>query len=353
MTISDVDTPALLLDFDKLDRNLDKMAALARERRVALRPHAKTHKTPVIAQLQVDRGAVGICCAKLGEAEVMVADEIRDVLITTEIVGRPKIERLIALAQKANIAIVVDDAAAAGDISAACVHAGIQLRCFIDVNVGQNRTGVAPGEPAAGLAAAVANEPGLIFAGLQGYEGHLQHIVHPNERQAANARAMQALVDTAARIAKRGLQVELITTGGTGTAAYASTEGYPLEIQPGSYTVMDAQYGATEGVDFEHALTILTTVISVHDHRVIVDAGLKAASTDAGMARPVGQHATYAPGGDEHGVLSGIAGARLGMQIELIPGHCDTTINLYNEYVVHRGGEVIDRWPVAARGKLQ
>ena len=253
MTIGDVDTPALLLDFDKLERNIDKMTALAKERGLALRPHAKTHKTPVIAQMQVDRGAVGICCAKIGEAEVMVADEIGDVLITTEIVGKEKIERLIALAQKANISVVFDDASLAGDISAACVHAGIKLRCFVDVNVGQNRTGVAPGEPAAGLAAAIAGEPGLIFAGLMGYEGHLQHIAHRNERQAATARAMHALVETAERIARRGLPVELITTGGTGTAAYVSAEGYPVEIQPGSYTVMDAQYAGTEGVDFENA----------------------------------------------------------------------------------------------------
>lgn len=353
MTIDDVDTPALLLDFDKLERNLDKMAALASERGVALRPHAKTHKTPVIAQMQIDRGAVGICCAKLGEAEVMVADEIGDVLITTEIVGREKIERLIALAQQASIAVVFDDASIAGDISAACVHAGIKLRCFVDVNVGQNRTGVAPGEPAAGLAAAIAGEPGLIFAGLMGYEGHLQHITHRAERQAANARAMHALVDTAERIARRGLHVELITTGGTGTAAYASADGYPVEIQPGSYTVMDAQYGATEGVDFENALTVLTTVLSMHDHRVVVDAGLKAASTDAGMPKPVGLPGTYVPGGDEHGILTGIPRAHLGMRIELIPGHCDTTINLYDEYVVCRGGEVIDRWPVSARGKVR
>jgi 3-hydroxy-D-aspartate aldolase len=353
VTIGDVDTPALLLDFDKLERNLDKMAALARERGVALRPHSKTHKTPVIARLQVDRGAVGICCAKLGEAEVMVDDEIDDILITTEIVGRTKIERLVALAKRAKIAVVVDDAAIAGDISAACVHAGIRLRCFVDVNVGQNRTGVAPGEAAAGLAAAVAGEPGLVFAGLQGYEGHLQHLVHRNDRQAASARAMHALVDTAERIEKRGLPVELITTGGTGTAPYAAASGYALEIQPGSYTVMDAQYGATEGVEYEHALTVLTTVMSMHDHRVIVDAGLKALSTDAAMPRPVQGAGSYAPGGDEHGILTGLPRAHLGMQVELIPGHCDPTINLYDEYVVHRGGEVIDRWPVAARGKVR
>lgn len=353
MTIGDVDTPALLLDFDKLERNLDKMAALARERGVALRPHSKTHKTPVIARLQIDRGAVGICCAKLGEAEVMVDDEIDDILVTTEIVGRPKIDRLVALAKRANIAIVVDDASIAGDISAACVHAGIKLRCFVDVNVGQNRTGVAPGEAAAGLAAAVAGEPGLIFAGLQGYEGHLQHLVHRAERQAASARAMHALVDTAERIEKRGLDVELITTGGTGTAPFAAARGYPVEIQPGSYTVMDVQYGATEDVEYEHALTVLTTVMSLHDHRVIVDAGLKALSTDAAMPKPVGIAGTYAPGGDEHGILTGLQRAHLGMQIELIPGHCDPTINLYDEYVVHRGGEVIDRWPVAARGKVR
>lgn len=353
MTIDEVDTPALLLDFDKLERNLDKMAALANERGVLLRPHTKTHKTPVIAQMQIDRGAVGVCCAKLGEAEVMVADEVRDVLITTELVGKTKLDRLVALAQKADVAVVVDDAGMAGEISAACVHAGIRVRCFVDVNVGQNRTGVAPGEPAAALAAAVASEPGLTLAGLQGYEGHLQHLKHHAERHAANARAMHLLVDTAERIARRGFVVKLITTGGTGTAPYAKAGSYPVEIQPGSYTMMDAEYGAVEGVEFEHALTVLTTVISAHEQRIVVDAGLKSCSTDAGMPKPVGVNATYTPGGDEHGMLVGPAHLRLGQKLQLIPGHCDTTINLHDEYVVYRGETVIDRWPISARGKVR
>lgn len=354
MTIDEVDTPALLLDFDKLERNLDKMAALAQERGVLLRPHTKTHKTPVIAQMQIERGAVGVCCAKLGEAEVMVADEIGDVLITTELVGKTKIDRLVALAQKANVAVVVDDAGMAGDISAACVHAGITLRCFVDVNVGQNRTGIAPGEPAAALAAAVAGEPGLTFAGLQGYEGHLQHVKHRSDRQAANGRAMHLLVDTAERIARRGFVVNLITTGGTGTAPYAKADGYPIEIQPGSYTMMDAEYGAVEGVEFEHSLTILTAVISAHEqHRFIVDAGLKSCSTDAGMPKPVDLNATYTFGGDEHGILTGPIHLHLGQKVQLIPGHCDTTINLHDEYVVYRGETVIDRWPISARGKIR
>ena len=353
MTLTEVDTPALLLDLDKLERNLDKMAALARERGVLLRPHAKTHKTPLIARMQLERGALGICCAKLGEAEVMAGEGIEDILITTEIVGHRKIERLISLARKAKVAVVVDDAAAAGEISAACIRAGITLPCFVDVNVGQNRTGVAPGEPAAGLAAAIASEPGLTFAGLQGYEGHLQHIRHVGERKAASARAMQALIETAQRIERRGLRVERLTTAGTGTASYVDAAGYPLEIQPGSYAMMDAQYGAVEGVDFEHALTVLTTVISVHADRVVVDAGLKACSTDAGMPKPVGLEASYLPGGDEHGLLSGPAKFFVGMQPELIPGHCDTTINLHDEYIVRRGGEVIGHWPIAARGRVR
>src|SRR5579875_735850 len=303
------------------------MAALARERGVLLRPHAKTHKTPLIARMQLERGALGFCCAKLGEAEVMAGEGIEDILITTEIVGHRKIERLISLARKAKVAV--------------------------DVNDGQNRTGVAPGEPAAGLAAAIASEPGLTFAGLQGYEGHLQHIRHVGERKAASARAMQALIETAQRIERRGLRVERLTTAGTGTASYVDAAGYRLEIQPGSYAMMDAQYGAVEGVDFEHALTVLTTVISVHADRVVVDAGLKACSTDAGMPKPVGLEASYLPGGDEHGLLSGPAKFFVGMQLELIPGHCDTTINLHDEYVVRRGGEVIGHWPIAARGRVR
>lgn len=350
MTITDIDTPALLLDLDRLERNLDAMAALARERGLVLRPHSKTHKSPRIARMQIDRGAAGICCGKLGEAEVMAAAGIDDILITTEIVGRRKIERLVALAQQATIAIVVDNAENASHLSAAAVAAGIRLRCFIDVDVGQHRTGIAPGEPARALAAVVGKEPGLLFAGLQGYDGHLQHVASRAERVAENQRAMGALVESARMIEGYGMPVGLLTTGGSGTAEFVATPGFRLEIQPGSYTVMDAQYAGIEGVTYEHALSILATVISVHDDRVIVDAGHKAASGDQGPPAVIGAHATYTAAGDEHGTVRG-AHFPLGTKVQLLPGHCDPTINLYDEFVVTREKEVVGRWPVAARGR--
>jgi D-serine deaminase-like pyridoxal phosphate-dependent protein len=300
--------------------------------------------------MQIDRGAAGICTAKLGEAEVMAAAGVTDILITTEIVGPRKIERLIALVQQATIGIVVDDAENASQLSAAAVAAGIRLRTFIDVDVGQHRTGIAPREAARALAALVGKEPGLIFGGLQGYDGHLQHVANRAERIAENERAMGVLCETAQMIETYGMPVPLLTTAGSGTAEFVSTPEFRLEIQPGSYTVMDAQYAGIEGVTYEHALSILATVISVHDDRVIVDVGHKAASADQGPPAVLGSNATYVASGDEHGTLRGAA-FPLGAKVALIPGHCDPTINLYDEFVVVRDKEVVGRWPVAARGR--
>ena len=177
MSVDRLDTPALLLDLDKAVRNLDRMAAAFAGSRVKLRPHAKTHKTPLIARMQLERGAIGICCAKLGEAEAMAQGGIEDLLITTEIVGEPKIERLIALARRARVTIVVDDADAAAAIDRAAARAGLRLRTLVDVDVGQHRTGVEPGVAAVRLGSAVDRMQALDLAGIQGYEGHLQHVV--------------------------------------------------------------------------------------------------------------------------------------------------------------------------------
>jgi D-serine deaminase-like pyridoxal phosphate-dependent protein len=257
---------------------------------------------------------------------------------------------LVALAQQATIAIVIDNAENASALSAAAVAAGIRLRCFIDVDVGQHRTGIAPGEPARALAALVGKEPGLIFAGLQGYDGHLQHAAGHAERVAQNKRAMETLCESARMIEAYGMPVELLTTAGTGTSAFVATPGFTLEIQPGSYTVMDAQYAGIEGVTYEHALSILATVISVHDEWAVIDVGHKAASADQGMPTVAGSAATYTPGGDEHGILRGASFA-LGTKLALIPGHCDPTINLYDEFTVTRGKAVVGHWPVSARGR--
>jgi D-serine deaminase-like pyridoxal phosphate-dependent protein len=348
MRVAEVDTPALLLDLDRAERNLDAMAARFAGTHVALRPHAKTHKSPQIARMQLDRGAIGLCCATLGEAEFLAAGGIADLLITSELAGEAKIRRLLALAVRVRPLIVVDDPHVAAAISSAAVAQGLRVDTLVDVDVGQHRTGVAPGDPAVTLAKHVAAQPGLRLRGLQGYEGHLQHVEALAERRTAHAGAMAQLASTAAAFRAAGLSAEIVTTGGTGTSAFAAAYPAITDVQAGSYVMMDAQYGAVHGVAFEQALTVLATVTSVRSEWAVVDAGYKALSIDGVAPRPLTGDARFAIAGDEHGKL--FFGAdpppQPGTTIQFIPGHCDTTINLFSEYVVHRNGDVVATWPL-------
>jgi len=354
MKIADVDTPGLLLDLDRVERNLDKMAEMFRTSAVKLRPHAKTHKTAAIARMQLERGAVGICCAKLGEAEALVNGGIQDILITTEIVGETKIHRLIALATRAKLIVVVDDAVAAAAISDAASASGLRIDVLVDVDVGQHRTGVASGLSAVVLGKAVAAMDGLHLRGLQGYDGHTQQILSREERRAANAESLDRLRSTARLFEAAGLSTEIVTTGGTGTSEFARGLDVITDVQPGSYVMMDAPYASVEGLAFERALTVLATVISVRENWVVVDAGFKALSNDGGIPIVLDAEATFAHAGDEHGKLqfgSGPAGLDLGAKVQIVPSHCDTTVNLHSEFVVHRNGVVVERWPIVARGR--
>jgi D-serine deaminase-like pyridoxal phosphate-dependent protein len=355
MNVREVDTPALLLDLDKVERNIDAMAALFAGRAVKLRPHAKTHKTATLARLQLARGAIGICVAKLEEAEVLAAAGISDLLITTEIVGETKIARLLAIRPDARLTIVVDDRGAAQQISDAAVAAGRRFDVLVDIDVGQHRTGTPPGEPAVVLGHAVAAMPGLQLRGLQGYEGHIQHVATVSARRAANADAMALLCATADAFAAAGLSTEIVTTGGTGTGLFAAEFPAITDVQPGSYVVMDGQYGDVGGIGFENALTVLATVISVNDTWAVVDAGHKALSSDAGIPRAFDSPGTFALAGDEHGklIFEGPPPLAIGTKVEILPSHCDTTINLHDEYVVHRSGEFVDRWPILTRGRTR
>ncbi len=355
MRVEDLDTPCLLLDLDAMERNLDVMARAFAGTGVRLRPHAKTHKTPRLALMQLERGAIGVCCAKLGEAEVMAAGGVPDILVTSELIGTPKIRRLLGLARQTRVTTVVDALEPAEQISAAAEAAGLRLRCLLDIDVGTNRTGIAPGEPALALAQKVSALPGLDLIGLQGYEGHLQHVVDVEERRAAHAAAIGQLSRTANLLLDHGLNVEIVSTAGTGTCRFAAGWDKVTEVQPGSYVVMDTDYGRVDGLGFEHALSVLVSVISKRDNGVTVDGGMKTLSTDSGPARPKDLDARYTPRGDEHGLISFESGnpLMLGDKIELLPSHCDTTINLHDLYYVTCGGYVVAVWPIAARGRLQ
>ena len=329
------------------------MAAFAARAGKGLRPHAKTHKSPVIARLQLERGAIGLCCAKLGEAELLADAGIGPLLVTTEVAGAVKIARLVALRRRAEVMAVVDDESAAVALAAAMRAAGLVLDVLVDVHVGQERTGVAP-EGAGELAASIAALGGLRLRGIQAYEGHLQHIYGEAERRARWRECADRMLAAHAAVRGRGLPVEILSTAGTGTCAYAALLPEVTEVQAGSYPFMDCDYARVAGLPYETSLTVLASVVSrQRGETAIIDAGWKALSTDGGPPVVKGQpELEYAPKGDEHG---GVRGARLapGDRLELVPSHCDTTVNLYDEYVCVRNGAVEAVWPITGRGRIQ
>ena len=359
--LDDVDTPALIVELDALERNVAAMAAAVEDRGVRLRPHAKSHKSPDIARRQLAAGAVGICCQKVGEAEAFVAAGVTDVLITNEIVGAAKLARLALLSRNARLGVLVDDRVNVGSLAAAMRAAGASIDVLVEVDVGAHRCGVLPGAPALELARAIADESGLRFAGLHAYQGAAQHLRRPAERRAAIARAAELAFETKALIEQAGIECATVTGAGTGTFTLERDSGIYTELQPGSYVFMDADYGRNEHADgeirFEQSLFVWTTVMSTPaPDRAIVDAGLKAFAVDSGM--PLVAHAPgleLTKASDEHGVVRiapGATGPRLGERFKLVPGHCDPTVNLYDWIVAVRNHRVEALWPVAARGAL-
>ncbi|PWU23099.1 MAG: hypothetical protein C5B48_09200 [Candidatus Rokuibacteriota bacterium] len=362
----EVPTPALLLDLDRFERNIQKMAAHVKAAGKKLRPHAKTHKCPEIALRQLAAGAIGICVAKVGEAEVMAAAGVHNLLITTEVVGPEKIGRLLkVLERRPETLVVVDHGDNVKELGQAMERAGRVLNVLVDVDVGGRRTGVQPGEPALELGRAVQRQPSLNLRGLQGYAGHCAHVIGFEERRRASRRFMGRLLKTRELYEKERLPADVVSGGSSGTFNIDSELEGLTELQSGSYCVMDLDYqriGSARGAaydDFEMALTVLTTVVSVpSDEMAMVDAGLKAFSTDKPFVpEPVEWPGIeYSWAGDEHGRLTLTQPGRLprlGDRIEFFPPHCDPTINLYDRIYAMRGDTVEAVWDVAARGRSQ
>lgn len=359
-TLAEVDTPALLLDLDAFERNLDRMDATLAGTRVRVRPHAKSHKCPEIALRQMAHGAVGVCCQKVSEAEAMVEGGVMNVMVSNEVVGASKLARLAALARRARVSVCVDDAQNVADLDAAARAAGVKLDVLVEVNVGADRCGVEPGAPVVALARAIVASKNLRFAGLHAYQGAAQHVRRPADRQAAIDKAVAAVRTTLDHLAAAGLKADVVTGAGTGTYLLEAGSGVYNEIQPGSYVFMDADYNrnldeAGQPVKiFEQSLFVWTTVMS-HPvpERAVVDAGLKALSVDSGMPLVADLPGVeFQKASDEHGVLALPAGTTLkvGDKLRLIPGHCDPTVNLYDWIVGVRNGKVECVWPITARG---
>jgi D-serine deaminase-like pyridoxal phosphate-dependent protein len=351
--LEEVDTPALVLDLDAFERNLNTLHESVKGKPIRVRPHAKTHKCPEVAKRMIALGAVGMCCQKVSEAEAMVDGGITDVLVSNEVVGARKLARLAALAKRARVGVCVDHAEGVG----ALADLAADLDVYVEIDVGMKRCGVPPGKPAVDLARVILAK-GLRFAGLQAYHGRAQHIRTMEERQAVIETAAQHVAHTKRLLAEAGIACPRVTGAGSGTYMFEVQAGVWDEIQPGSYAFMDADYARNEWAAplprFAHALFVLTTVMSRPSPKLaVVDAGLKASSVDSGMPgvwqRP-GLEYTHAS--DEHGWVEGAQPPRLGEKLLLVPGHCDPTINLYDWYVCVRRGVVEDLWPITARGAV-
>ena len=358
----DIPTPALLLDLDPFEDNIRQMAAHLKARRKDFRPHGKTHKCPAIAKALIDAGAIGICAARLSEAEVFADHGIRGLLITTAVIGKDKIARAVALARKApETMFVVDDESNVRALNDAAGN-GEPIKLLIDLYFG--RTGVEPGAPAAKLAKLIDSLPNVVLEGLQSYDGQAAHTTPFQARGDRTNGNMAKAIETKAMILEDGIACRIVTGGSTGTYRFDAENPGMTELQPGSFIFMDldyAQIGGPDGDryrDFKNALTVLTTVVSTPAGFAIVDGGYKAFSTDRPFTpRPIElPGVSYGWAGDEHGRLDVAQSPKqllVGDRVEFIPPHCDPTVNLYDQIYAVRGDRVEAVWPIAARGKSQ
>lgn len=358
MREEEVDTPALLLDLDAFEHNLDTMAALLAPTGIKLRAHAKTHKSPVIALQQMRRGAVGQCVQKVAEAEALAWGGVPDILVSNEVISPRKLARLAALSRIARVAVCADDEAGIAAIEAAAEAAGIRMSVLVEIDVGAGRCGVEPGPPAVALAERIAASKHLIFGGLQAYHGSAQHRRTPEARRAAIAEAADGTRRTVEQLRQRGLDCPIVGGAGTGTFANEVSSGVWTEIQAGSYAFMDADYARNEDPPpFRQSLFVLSTVMSApRPGCAVLDAGHKAVPTDSGLPLVHGfPGVAYVGASDEHGSLKAEDPSvlpRLGQTVRLVPGHCDPTVDRYDWYVGVRRGRVECLWPVAARGGM-
>jgi D-serine deaminase-like pyridoxal phosphate-dependent protein len=357
MRLAEIDTPALLLDLDVVERNIATMAAFFAKQRANLRPHFKTPKCPEIAKLQLEAGAIGITCAKLGEAEV-IADAGLDtsVLIANQIVGAAKVERLVALAKRLpELLFAVDEASQIDAVAAACTGSGARPQAIIEVDVGMKRCGTDAPDQTVGLAKHI-RESRVPYRGIMGYEGHAVLIPDEAKRRELAEASIARLHEHRQALVAAGLEPEIVSAGGTGTHDLTGASPGVTEIQAGSYVFMDGAYQKVRS-EFEPALTVLTTVLHRRGRLLITDCGMKALSQEFGMPRGATLPLACVGLSEEHGHVLIDEGRELdlvaGDKLALLPSHGDTTINLHDRYVVVRGERVEAEWAIAARGKFR
>ncbi|MEK9924726.1 MAG: DSD1 family PLP-dependent enzyme [Alphaproteobacteria bacterium] len=364
MDEADIQTPCLVLDLDALERNIVKMGNFAKEMGVRHRVHGKMHKSVDVALLQERLGdSVGVCCQKVSEAEVFARGGIKDVLVSNQVRQPEKIDRLARLPKLgARTICCVDDVANVADLSAAAVKHGTEIECLVEIDCGAGRCGVTTTPEVVAIATAIDKADGLKFAGLQAYQGAMQHLDSYDDRKAKIDIAVDMVRDAVAGLKEVGLECDIIGGGGTGSYYFEGNSGVFNELQCGSYAFMDADYGRILDADgnridqgeWENALFILTSVMShAKADKAIVDAGLKAQSVDSGLPVVFGRNdVEYIKCSDEHGVIMDPNGVlKINEKLKLVPGHCDPTCNVHDWYVGVRNGKVEVVWPVSARGK--
>ncbi len=352
-----LDTPALLVDLDLMEANIARVAETCRAHGVGWRPHTKGQKTPEIIAKELAAGAIGVTCAKLGEAEVLAAAGLRDILIANQIVGPAKMQRLRELRQHADPIVAVDSPAHVRELGAAMQGLGRVLRVVIEVDIGMHRAGVSPGAPVVELATTITAQAGLRFVGVMGWESHAVTIADPAEKARVVAEAIALLTASADACRRAGYPVDIVSCGGTGTFPFCAQQPGVTEIQAGGAIFSDMHYRTHYHLDFPCALTLLATVTSrPTPTRVILDAGKKAMSSDAAAPHPLGVSATAVRLSAEHGTIelsSPSDHPRIGDKLELIVGYSDTTVHLHEEIVGVRNGKIEAIWRVAGRGRIK
>ena len=363
MSEDDIQTPCLVLDLDALERNIKKMGDYAAAQGMRHRVHGKMHKSVDVAKLQETLGgACGVCCQKVSEAEVFARGGIRDVLVSNQVRHPAKIDRLARIPTYGARAICcVDDVTNVADLSEAALRHGTQIECLVEIDCGAGRCGVTTTPAVVEIATAIDAAEGLKFAGIQAYQGAMQHLDSYEERKEKIGIAVAMVKDAVDTLRTKGLECDIVGGGGTGSYYFESTSGVYNELQCGSYAFMDADYGRILDKDgkridqgeWENAMFILTSVMShAKADKAIVDAGLKVQSVDSGLPVIYGRDdVEYVKCSDEHGVVMDTAGVlKINDKLKLVPGHCDPTANVHDWYVGVRNGKVECVWPISARG---
>jgi 3-hydroxy-D-aspartate aldolase len=364
MDEADIQTPCLVLDLDALERNIIKMGDFSKEMGMRHRVHGKMHKSVDVALLQERLGgSCGVCCQKVSEAEAFVRGGIKDVLVSNQVRDLAKIDRLARLPKLgARTICCVDDVANVADLSAAAVKHGTEVECLVEIDCGAGRCGVQTTKDVVRIATAIDAADGLKFAGLQAYQGAMQHLEDFNQRKVKIDIAVAMVVDAVASLNAQGLECDIVGGGGTGSYYFEGQSGVYNELQCGSYAFMDADYGRIldnqgkriDQGEWQNALFLLTSVMShAKADKAICDAGLKAQSVDSGLPVVFGRtDVEYIKCSDEHGVIADPDGVlKIGEKLKLVPGHCDPTCNIHDWYVGVRNGKVEALWPITARGK--